>query len=280
MTATWRASTQLRCWQIKFLADHNIQFESAAATAPAVNRCIGDAIRHLPQRVHSRSPKGKIGVLIADREGVFRFGLRRLLSAEDDLRVVAEIDEPQDVLSQVQELQPEVVFVQAEMLGAVAEVSLGEICKGSPASKVVVTASALGEDESLALMKAGACGVILKAADPALFPKCVRKVFEGEIWLPKKQVSRMAKILSEPQGLSRPVDSLTRREKLVISCLVQGWRNREIASHLSITEQTVKNHLRSIYDKVGVSDRLELVLYAIHQRLELPPVQAASASSS
>jgi DNA-binding NarL/FixJ family response regulator len=59
----------------------------------------------------------------------------------------------------------------------------------------------------------------------------------------------------------------------VISYLMQGWRNREISTHLSISEQTVKNHLRTIYDKVGVSDRLELVLYAIHQRLELPPVQ-------
>lgn len=245
-----------------------------------MNHYIDDAIPPLPQRGQTRSPKNKISVLIADREGVFRFGLKRLLSAEDDLRVVAEIDEPCDLLPQVQELQPDVIFVQAEMLGAVAEVSLSEICKGSPASRVLVTASALAEDESLAFMKAGACGVILKAADPALFPKCVRKVFEGEIWLPKKQVSRMAKILSEPQGLSRPVDSLTRREKLVISCLVQGWRNREIASQLSITEQTVKNHLRSIYDKVGVSDRLELVLYAIHQRLELPPVEAGSDPSA
>ena len=72
----------------------------------------------------------------------------------------------------------------------------------------------------------------------------------------------------------RPVDTLTHREKTIISYLMQGWRNREIGTHLAISEQTVKNHLRAIYDKVGVSDRLELVLYAIHQRLELPAVQA------
>jgi two-component system nitrate/nitrite response regulator NarL len=221
-------------------------------------------------RPSARNSNGKIGVLIADREGVFRFGLKRLLAAEDDLHVVAEIDEPGDLLPQMRELQPDVVLVQAEMLGAVGEAFLAEICKGSTASKIVVTASALDEDESLAFMKAGAY--------PILFLKCVRKVFEGEVWLPKKQVSRMAKILSEPQGSPRPIDSLTPREKLVISCLVQGWRNREIASQLSITEQTVKNHLRSIYDKVGVSDRLELVLYAIHQRLDLPPVNAGGES--
>jgi DNA-binding NarL/FixJ family response regulator len=269
----------LNCPVEKIVAGHSVQLASSeAATALAVDRYTRVVGRHMPQRPSARNSNGKIGVLIADREGVFRFGLKRLLAAEDDLHVVAEIDEPGDLLPQIRELQPDVVLVQAEMLGAVAEASLAEICKGSTASKIVVTASALDEDESLAFMKAGACGVILKAADPILFPKCVRKVFEGEVWLPKKQVSRMAKILSEPQGSPRPIDSLTPREKLVISCLVQGWRNREIASQLSITEQTVKNHLRSIYDKVGVSDRLELVLYAIHQRLDLPPVNAGGES--
>jgi DNA-binding NarL/FixJ family response regulator len=72
---------------------------------------------------------------------------------------------------------------------------------------------------------------------------------------------------------------LTRREKSIIACLVQGWRNREIAETLKISEQTVKNHLRAVYDKVGVSDRLELALYAIHQKLELPPPPAAEAST-
>jgi len=90
----------------------------------------------------------------------------------------------------------------------------------------------------------------------------------------------MAKQLAgSPERPLRPVDTLTRKEKAVISYLMQGWRNREIANQLAITEQTVKNHLRTIYDKVGVSDRLELVLYVIHQRLELPPVQPATASA-
>jgi DNA-binding NarL/FixJ family response regulator len=78
-----------------------------------------------------------------------------------------------------------------------------------------------------------------------------------------------------PAAPLRPVDTLTRREKSIIACLVQGWRNRQTALRLRITEQTVKNYLRTIYDKVGVSDRLELVLYAIHQRMELPPVPEA-----
>jgi DNA-binding NarL/FixJ family response regulator len=90
----------------------------------------------------------------------------------------------------------------------------------------------------------------------------------------------MAKLLeARPDKPLRPVDTLTRREKIIISYLMLGWHNREISTHLSISEQTVKNHLRTIYDKVGVSDRLELVLYAIHQRLELPSVQATVPSN-
>ena len=218
----------------------------------------------------------KIGILIADQEGVFLLGLKRLLAAEDDLKVVAEIIRPEDIVPQARELQPDVLFVQFEMLTAAGQNILGAIRQGSPKSKVVVTASELTEVVALDLMKAGARGVILRIADPSLFVKCARKIDEGEIWLPKKQVAAMARELSEPSANVRPVDTLTDRERLVMSCLLQGWRNREIARHLSITEQTVKNHLRSVYDKVGVSDRVELVLYVIHRRLELPPIAAGA----
>jgi len=220
----------------------------------------------------AREVPPKIRILIGDREAVFRLGLKRLLASEGDLEVVSDVDQPVELASRMMEFRPEIAFVQYEMLRPDAQAVVRAVHEAVPVSKLVVTASALGEDEAVALMKAGARGVILKTADPALFVKCARKVAEGEIWLPKKQVAQMARVLSEPQ--SRPVDTLTNREKLVISCLVQGWRNREIAGHLSITEQTVKNHLRSVFDKVGVSDRVELVLYAIHQRLDLPPVGA------
>ena len=117
-----------------------------------------------------------------------------------------------------------------------------------------------------------ALGLLMRSAQ---FVKCARRVMQGEVWLGKREVAQMAKRLGDVQGQQvRPRDTLTNREKTIISYLMQGWRNREIARHLSITEQTVKNHLRTVYDKLGVSDRLELVLYAIHQRLELPPTGA------
>jgi DNA-binding NarL/FixJ family response regulator len=221
-----------------------------------------------------RHSKGKIRVLIADREGIFRLGLKKLFAVEDDLRVVAEADNPAEVLAGAKTFRPDLVFIQEEILSESGENLIAAVRKVAPQCKVVATASSSSDDSTMSHVRNGAAGVILKTVDPELFVKCARRVAEGEAWIPKRQVSTMAKLLETHSNQPpRPVDTLTRREKTIISYLMQGWRNREISTHLSISEQTVKNHLRTIYDKVGVSDRLELVLYAIHQRMELPPVQ-------
>ena len=228
------------------------------------------------------SPKvrRKTSILIADQEGVFRLGLKKLLGLEDDLRVIAQAETAAQVLAMAGCFKPAVLFLQTEILSGGPSDLLAQIHRVSPRCRIVLTASTSAEEAGVRYMQAGASGVILKSADPRLFAKCVRKVVEGEVWLPQRHVAQMAKQLeSTPPRSLRPADTLTRREKTVISYLMQGWRNREIGKHLSISEQTVKNHLRAVYDKVGVSDRLELVLYVIHQHLELPPVQPLEASS-
>ncbi len=223
----------------------------------------------------SRLAKGKKRILVADREGIFRLGLKKLLALEDDLRVVAEAENAADVLVRAEAFRPDLIFIQEEILAESSGNLISAVHAVVPQCKVVATASTSSDDTSMRHVRSGASGVILKSVDPQLFIKCARRVTDGETWIPKRQVSAMAKLLeARPANPPRPVDTLTNREKTIISYLMQGWRNREISTHLSISEQTVKNHLRTIYDKVGVSDRLELVLYAIHQRMELPPVQA------
>jgi len=220
--------------------------------------------------------KKKIRVLIADREGIFRFGLKQLFAVEDDLRVVAQADSVAQLMELTKSLRPHLYFIQAEIITESGSDLLADIHREAPKSKIVVTSSSIpGEDEGMRFIQLGASGIIPKSVDPSLFVKCARKVvWEGEVWLPRQQVARIAKIVEKGGSRPlRPVETLTEREKTIISYLMQGWRNREVAQHLAITEQTVKNHLRSIYDKVGVSDRLELVLYAIHQKMALPPVQ-------
>jgi DNA-binding NarL/FixJ family response regulator len=224
------------------------------------------------------SAKKKIRVLIADREGVFRFGLKELFAVEDDLRVVAQAHSAAQVIELTKSLRPHLLFVQSEILTEGGGNLFSELRHQAPKCKIVVTFSTVpSEEQGIRFVQLGASGIILKSVEPSLFIRCARKVvWDDEMWLPHKQVTSMAKFVETTAAQPlRPVDTLTQREKTIISYLMQGWRNREIAQHLTITEQTVKNHLRSIYDKVGVSDRLELVLYAIHQKMLLPPVQPA-----
>jgi DNA-binding NarL/FixJ family response regulator len=124
-------------------------------------------------------------------------------------------------------------------------------------------------------MEGGAAGVVSKSAALSQFVRCVREAMKHKAG----PVKVVGPVLVKPQVYplrppTRPADTLTQREKSVIACLMQGLPNREISRRLSIAEQTVKNHLRSIFDKVGVSDRLELVLYAVHQKLGLPLIEA------
>jgi two-component system, NarL family, nitrate/nitrite response regulator NarL len=223
----------------------------------------------------------KAEVLIADKEAVFRMGLRRLFSADEGLRVLAEAENGVQAVHLVRQHKPGLIFLQSGLLPGNIEKLLARLRSASPGCRIVITAGSLGNGEHLRYIKAGASGVILKSDPPALFVKCVHKVMEGEVWLPKKEVAQMAQMLeSAPLAIPRPIETLTQREKIVISYVIQGWRNREIAEHLEISEQTVKNHLRAVYDKVGVSDRLELALYVINQRVELPSPASVVASQA
>ena len=223
--------------------------------------------------VKARRAKKKIRVMVADREAIFRFGLKKLFALEDDLRVVAEAENVAQLLANAETFRPDVIFLQEEIFTEGGGEVISKVQKVAPHCKVVAIASASLDESSKRHVRSGAAGVILKTVDAQFFVKCARRVSAGETWFPKKPVSSMGSLLeADTRDLTRPVDTLTHREKTVISYLMLGWHSREIGNHLSISEQTVKNHLRNIYDKTGVSDRLELVLYAIHQRMELPPV--------
>lgn len=216
--------------------------------------------------------RARAKILIADSEGVFRLGLKKLFSVEDDLRVVAQAENSEQLVAMAKSFRPDLALVQKEIALNGWQGLLGQVHGVSPTCLVVITASDMTEAERENLIREGASGVISRSARPGIFVENVRKVLSGEVINPPQKVNGGGLVAGSNPRHRRPVDTLTPREKAIISCLTQGWRNRDIADHLTITEQTVKNHLRSIYDKVGVSDRLELVLYAIHQRLELPPV--------
>lgn len=214
-------------------------------------------------------------ILIADREGVFRLGLKKLFSVEDDLRVVAQAENSSQLLAMASSFKPDLMIVQDEIALDGSLMPVQQVHCKWPECKLIVTMGKLSEGEWERFVSEGASGVIARSAPPEAFVENVRAVISGENGIyPEQTTQQQGGISGQGSSHPRPVDTLTPRERTIISCLTQGWRNREIAQHLTITEQTVKNHLRSIYDKVGVSDRLELVLYAIHQRMELPTVDS------
>lgn len=217
-------------------------------------------------------PKRKFRILIADRGGIFRLGLKKLFALEDDFRVVAQAENAAQVPELAKKFQADLLFVEAEIVREGAGDLMARIRQAVPHSKILVVADAVSDDEIQSFVEAGACGIVLRWANPDNFVKCAYTASKNERCLPKSfPDARLNHAADKIKADRRPIETLTRREKSIISCLLQGWRNREIALCLSITEQTVKNHLRTIFDKVGVSDRLEMVLYAIHHRMELPP---------
>ena len=220
--------------------------------------------------------KKKTRILIADAEGIFRLGLRKLFAVEDDMQVVAQAENGDQIAGLVEKFKPELLFFQAEMLGGDPADFIARLRHVWAGGKVIVVTPPSQSDDSERWVKAGVAGVLARSAEPEIFVKSARAVVRNHLCVPKGKSGPPSPSQEDSRSEGRrPADTLTRREKSIIACLVQGWRNREIANSLSISEQTVKNHLRAVYDKVGVSDRLELALYAIHQKLELPPPPSA-----
>lgn len=144
------------------------------------------------------------------------------------------------------------------------------------AVRVVVLTAADQDEELVQAVRLGAAGVVRKESTTELLVKSIRKVSEGEVWLDTQLTASVTRELAEPTPVPavRAKSLLSVREQEIVRCVCQGYRNKQIAEKLFISEQTVKNHLHNIFDKLGVSDRLELALYAIYKKLNEPDTPA------
>ena len=225
----------------------------------------------------SASPR-KIKVIIADDHPIVREGLRKLLLLEDDIDVVAEAFDGRDLLDKASETQPDVILLDLRMpnldgLGALQTL----VHTGSKARVIILTASE-DKNEFVQAMKLGCSGIVLKQTSADLIVKSIRKVHSGEIWLDSNTTAAVMRQFASPldnasgegRGRVRERSPLSNREREIVGLVAQGYKNKEMAEKMFISEQTVKNHLHNIFDKLGVSDRLELALYAIHKGLHLP----------
>jgi DNA-binding NarL/FixJ family response regulator len=137
-------------------------------------------------------------------------------------------------------------------------------------TRIIVLTASDDEGEYVQAMRYGTSGIVLKQTATELLLKSIRKVYEGEIWLDSKTtaaVMRQFASPTDPGPRERDKPRLSNREREIVALVAQGFKNKEIAERMFISEQTVKNHLHNIFDKLGVSDRLELALYAIHRNI-------------
>jgi DNA-binding NarL/FixJ family response regulator len=219
-----------------------------------------------------------IRILLADDHPIFRDGLKQLLGLEKDFEVVGETGYGDDVIPAVEKLHPDILLLDLKMPGTHGLTILQKMQAAALETKVIVLTASEDKNEFVQAMKLGTCGIVLKQSATELLFKSIRKVYQGEIWLDSHTTAAVIRQFASGEevpsggatnGRSRDRLPLSQREREIVTLVAQGFKNKEMAEKMFISEQTVKNHLHNIFDKLGVSDRLELALYAIHRKLHL-----------
>jgi DNA-binding NarL/FixJ family response regulator len=200
-----------------------------------------------------------INVIIADHQAIFRAGIAKVLAVEEDIRIVGQPQSSDQLLNALEKLRAHVVVFSTSFLQLLPNIQ--EI-----ANRRNVVLLMLVENTEVAsdFMRMGVQGVLYRSASGNLVVEAVRRLSRGEPFLQSPNVAWEA---SEDVVGARVRERLSDRELRIISAVVQGYKNRDIALQLYTSEQMVKNALRNIFDKVGVSDRLELALFTIHHRI-------------
>ena len=174
-------------------------------------------------------------------------------------------------------LQPDILLLDLKMPGLDGLTALQKLQNSRTKTKVIVLTASEDKNQFVQAMKFGTCGIVLKQTATDLLIKSIRKVYAGEIWLDSHTTAAVMRQFSSPLdgapvggGRDRDRSPLSQREREIVVLVAQGFKNKEMAEKMFISEQTVKNHLHNIFDKLGVSDRLELALYAIHKNIHTP----------
>ena len=215
-----------------------------------------------------------IRIAIADDHPAFRDGLFEILQLEEGFRIVGKAASGEEILKIVERYRPEILLLDLFMPGMDGLAILRRLREVGSATKVIVLTASEDREHLVEAMQSGAAGVVLKHDQTSVLIKSIRRVHAGEIWLHSSttqavmQRSEPVPVPPPPADFARETVHLTRKELEVVRMVAQGLPNKEIASRMFISEQTVKNHLRAIFEKVRVGDRLELALYAIHHILD------------
>ena len=201
-----------------------------------------------------------VNVVIADNQAIFRAGVAKLLAVEEDLRIVGQPAAPEQILNALEKLRPAVVILSTGFLAylpAVQEIALRR--------QIAVLVICDNREDASDFMRMGVQGVIYRSASSSIVVEAVRRLAQGQSFLQSPNTAEVE--VNEDLVGARVRKRLSDRELRIIAAIVQGYKNREIAAQLYTSEQVVKNALRNIFDKIGVSDRLELALFVVHHRI-------------
>ncbi|HLA09671.1 MAG TPA: response regulator transcription factor [Pyrinomonadaceae bacterium] len=217
-----------------------------------------------------------IRIMIVDDHAVIRSGLRMLIEHDQSMTVVGMAGTAAEALRVAEAERPDVIVLDLVLAEEDGLDFLPDLCKVSPNSRVLVLTGLQTPDSHRTAIRRGAVGVVLKQQAAELLLKAISKVHAGEVWIDR---SMMGSVLTDARSEAREeinpealkIKSLTPRELEVVGLVSEGLKNRQIGERLFISETTVTHHLSSIYSKLGVSDRLELVIYAFANELAKKP---------
>ena len=222
------------------------------------------------EQPHASEANGQfIRVIVADSQAIFRAGLRKIFALEDDVRVVGQAETLPQTLTAAKKFSADVLLFEAAIATNPIE-AVADLLRQNPAIKLVVVTTEPDQDLTLELFRRGVHAIVSREVEPELLVDCLRKVSKGEPWLDGRAtqwVLEAYRTQGSRAGAPRPKVQLTPKETLIVSCVTQGMKNKEIAIRVGTTEQVVKNYLRKVYDKLGVADRLELALYCLNSRI-------------
>lgn len=213
-----------------------------------------------------------IEIVISDDHALFREGLRKLLEAEPGMRIVGEAVDGEDTIRVVSQLKPDVLLLDLSLPKLTGLEVLGELNKQGIQTRCIMLTAAIEREQVVEALQLGVRGIVLKHSALQLLLKSIRCVNEGQYWIGQEGVSdlihalRRTKPSYSANGAKRTL-GLSSREMEVIVLIVAGYTNKDLARKLGISENTAKHHLTNIFDKLGVSNRLELVLYAVDHEL-------------
>jgi DNA-binding NarL/FixJ family response regulator len=226
---------------------------------------------------NDETQSGVIRVVILDDQNLFRDGIANLLGAQAGIEVAACADTAATAVETIRRLRPDVALVGWPASSVNSHKVFSAIQEAKLQTRIIMLVDEELKEDFLEAVRQGCCGIVPKQTSTELLVKSIRKVHAGEFWLDRTTTAEVIRRLAKKGasnsntgarlGLREQGGALSTREREIVILVAQGFKNKEMAERMFISEQTVKNHLHNIFDKLGVSDRLELALYAIHNNL-------------